>query len=117
MWPNVCIQDVCTQYYMKYVNGCDLSYFPPSSNFMIDSDYCYRYLSERFNFLEKCPGYLYNNGLGTSLVSNSVALGSTLVDAMITEVKQMCDLEEWSEKAYQQVFLYNIYILYIYIYL
>lgn len=62
-----------------------------------------RYLSRRFNFLEDCPGYCYNTGAGADLSSNSVALGRTLVDAMITEVDQMCEQQSWSSRVYQQV--------------
>ena len=69
-----------------------------------------RYLSRRFKFLEDCPGYCYNTGAGADLSSNSVALGRTLVDAMITEVDQMCE-QSWSSRVYQQVS--KVYIFFI----
>ena len=69
----------------------------------------FRYLSERFNFMENMLGYTYNSGLGSLTDSNSVMLGSTLVEAMLSEVEQMCTQQDWGSKVYQQVcILYHV---------
>lgn len=62
-------------------------------------------MKRRCQFLEEFPSYNYNQGEGPN-GADTRELGSTLMNAMLKEVTEFCDLsskENWSLKAHQQV--------------
>ena len=48
-------------------------------------------MARRCEFLEKCAGFYLNGGLGSGLQTNSVLLGSTLIEVMIQEAVRMSE--------------------------
>ena len=62
-------------------------------------------MARRCEFLENFAGFNYNGGIGSGLNSNSVLLGSTLIEAMITEAIQMSEKFDYqhSRRKIQQV--------------
>ena len=57
-------------------------------------------MSRRCNFLEICPAYNFNEGVGSGN-ANTTKLGSTLMKAMLREVQQYCTNESWSTLTHQ----------------
>ncbi len=63
----------------------------------------------RCNFLDNLPGFNYNVGVGEVIDdkrTDTRKLGSTLLEAMLGEVKDFCDPmvnQNWTEKPHQQV--------------
>ena len=72
-------------------------------------------MKRRCAFLDKTPAFNYNIGYGEcyvpetgaeSIKSDTRELGSTMMDTMLREVKEFCDLHfkhNWSQKPHQQV--------------
>ena len=79
----------------------------------------YRYMKRRCHFLDNCPSFNYNSGVGELQVdesgkktpTNTKQLGSTLMQTMLMEVGDFCDpkiKENWSLKPHQQVAIRNL---------
>ena len=68
-------------------------------------------MARRCEFLEKFTGFLYNGGLGSGLTTNSVLLGSTLIEVMIKEAVQMSEKFDYqhSRENIQQVL--NVHVI------
>lgn len=64
-------------------------------------------MARRCDFLESFPGFNYNSGIGETTENNSVMLGSTVLEAMMHEVMQMCEKSDYQNfrKENQQVIL------------
>ena len=68
-----------------------------------------RYMKRRCHFLDNCPGFNFNNGIGEMVAgrkTNTKELGSILMRTMLSEVHNFCDplvKFNWSRKAHQQV--------------
>ena len=73
-------------------------------------------MARRCRFLEKFPGFLYNNGLnyrshrgmsgGASvLYTSTILLGETVVRTMLDEASEVCKkiTTNWSSQTHQQV--------------
>ena len=69
----------------------------------------FRYMKRRCHFLDNCPGFNFNNGIGEMVAgrkTNTKELGSILMRTMLSEVHNFCDplvKFDWSRKAHQQV--------------
>ena len=73
----------------------------------------HRYMHRRCAFLDTLPGFNYNNGVGEYTDINGQCkktdtrnLGSTMMKAMLSEVKEFCDpsvKQNWALKPHQQV--------------
>ena len=68
-------------------------------------------MKRRCLFLDRLPAFNYNEGRGERIKDSyryhdTSQLGSTMMKAMLSEVKDFCDPEvkdKWSHKAHQQV--------------
>ena len=84
----------------------------------------HRYMRRRCSFLENCAGFNYNTGHANYtptkdgyILHDTHHLGSTLMDAMISEVRDFCDYESqqgFSLKPCQQVSKSSVYHISIY---
>ena len=79
-------------------------------------------MKRRCDFLDCLPFFNYNYGRGeydkSRKTTNTSRLGSTLMDTMIKEVCELCDLNikgDWTLKAHQQVFILSTTVLYFYV--
>ena len=73
-------------------------------------------MARRCKFLDSFPAFNLNSGLGEKIVdkgrakgfTNTVLLGSTLMEAMLQEVNEIClqNQEGWAQKTHQQVRLF-----------
>ena len=66
----------------------------------------------RCSLLDDLPAFNYNNGAGdwqlAGKPTDTTKLGSTLMNAMLQEVKEICDPtanQNWAHKTHQQVSL------------
>lgn len=68
-------------------------------------------MSIRCQFLDRCPAFNYNQGVGEidnckGIRTDTTALGSSLMDTMLNEVSDFCNpaiKENWSCHPHQQV--------------
>ncbi len=73
-------------------------------------------MTRRCRFLESFPAFYLNNGVGEGVgacVTNTVLLGSTVMETMLQEVNEICTQNQhsWALKPHQQVqHMYRIYI-------
>ncbi len=76
---------------------------------MITSDLLCRYMYRRCIFLDNLPGFNFNVGFGVMIgkeITKTTKLGSTLLEAMLREVKTFCDPkvnQNWTQRPHQQV--------------
>ena len=83
-----------------------------SCAFHLSNNYSFRYMYRRCSFLDNLPAFNFNNGAGDwqhdGKLTDTTKLGSTLMTAMLQEVKDICDPtanQNWAHKTHQQVFL------------
>lgn len=75
-------------------------------------------MARRFKFIEKCYHFIYNSGVGHKSIqtrqnkavmqyTNTILLGTTLIEAMLKEVDSMIlqefDQCNWSDSVHEQV--------------
>ena len=78
-------------------------------------DHFYRYMKRRCVFLDNLPGFYLNSGEGefkesmpgVQITTNTMFLGSTLMEAMLKEVRHFCDSNITSPEQVRHMVIIN----------